>query len=83
MIKQIITMIHTVFPIVDNLKTIFSKKLDKNLINIYNIVDDSILPRLLDAGELTPEIASTVYQHIFSAEKMGSNLILVNLFFNF
>jgi len=73
----IITMIHTVFPIVDSLKTIFAKKLGNQSVTIYNIVDDSILPRIVAAGGLSSGIISTVYQHISSAEKMGSDLILV------
>jgi len=73
----IITMVHTVFPIVDNLKAIFAKKLGKQSVTIYNIVDDSILPRIINGSGLSPEIVSTVYQHISSAEKMGSDLILV------
>jgi len=73
----IITMIHTVFPIVDNLKAIFAKKLGNQSVTIYNIVDDSILPRIVAAGGLSSGIISTVYQHISSAEKMGSDLILV------
>jgi len=73
----IITMIHTVFPIVNNLKAIFEKKLGNQSATIYNIVDDSILPRILNNGSLSPEIVSTVYQHISSAEKMGSDIILV------
>jgi len=73
----IITMIHTVFPIVDNLKAIFKKNLGNQPTTIYNIVDDSILPRILNNGSLSPEIVSTVYQHISSAEKMGSDIILV------
>jgi len=73
----IITMIHTVFPIVDNFKAIFEKKLGNQPATIYNIVDDSILPRILNNGSISPEIASTVYQHISSAEKMGSDIILV------
>jgi len=73
----IITMIHTVFPIVDNLKAIFEKKLGNQSATIYNIVDDSILPRILNNGSISPEIASTVYQHISSAEKIGSAIILV------
>ena len=77
MITPIITMIHTVFPVVDNFKTIFAKKLGNQPATIYNIVDDSILPRIVAAGGLSSEIVSTVYQHISSAEKMGSNLILV------
>ena len=77
MTTPIITMIHTVFPVVDNLKAIFEKKLRNQPVTIYNIVDDSILPRIVAAGGLSSEIVSTVYQHISSAEKMGSNLILV------
>jgi len=73
----IITMIHTVFPIVDNLKAIFKKKLGNQPVTIYNIVDDSILPRILNNGSISPEIASTVYQHISNAEKIGSAIILV------
>jgi len=73
----IITMIHTVFPIVNNLKAIFEKKLGDQPATIYNIVDDSILPRISNNGSLSPEIVSTVYQHIFSAEKIGSDIILV------
>ena len=70
-------MIHTVFPIVDNLKAIFAKKLGNQSVTIYNIVDDSILPRIIADGGLSSGIISTVYQHICSAEKMGSDLILV------
>ena len=77
MATPIITMIHTVFPIVDNLKAIFAKKLGNQSVKIYNIVDDSILPRIVAAGGLSSGIISTVYQHISSAEKMGSDLILV------
>lgn len=77
MTKPIITMIHTVTPIVDNLKAIFKKKLGNSSATIYNIVDDSILPRILNNGSLSPEIISTVYQHISSAERMGSDIILV------
>ena len=77
MTTPIITMIHTVFPIVNNLKAIFEKKLGNQSATIYNIVDDSILPRILNNGSLSPEIVSTVYQHISSAEKMGSDIILV------
>ena len=77
MTTPIITMIHTVFPIVDNLKAIFEKKLGNQPATIYNIVDDSILPRILNNGSISPEIASTVYQHISSAEKIGADIILV------
>ena len=73
----IITMIHTVFPIVNNLKAIFIKKMGNQPVTIYNMVDDSILPRILNNGGLSPKIISNVYQHISSAEKMGSDLILV------
>jgi len=75
--KSIITMIHTVTPIVDNLKAIFKKKLGIQSATIYNIIDDSILPRILNNGSLSPEIVSTVYQHISSAERMGSDIILL------
>jgi len=44
LITPIITMIHTVFPVVDNFKAIFKKKLGNQPATIYNIVDDSILP---------------------------------------
>lgn len=77
MTTPIITMIHTVFPIVNSLKVIFEKKLGNQPATIYNIVDDSILPRILNYGSLSPEIVSTVYQHISSAERMGSDIILV------
>lgn len=77
MTKPIITMIHTVTPIVDNLKAIFKKKLGIQSATIYNIVDDSILPRILNNGSLSPKIISTVYQHISTAERMGSDVILV------
>jgi len=70
-------MIHTVTPIVDHLKAIFKKKLGTQTATIYNIVDDSILPRILNNGSLSPEIISTVYQHISSAERMGSDIVLV------
>src|SRR5665648_515589 len=70
-------MIHTVFPIVENFKAIFKKKLGNQPVIIYNIVDDSILPRIVAAGGLSSGIISTVYQHISSAEKIGADIILV------
>jgi len=73
----IITMIHTVFPIVDSLKAIFTRKMGNQPVIIYTIVDDSILPRIFDNDGLSPEIIGSVYQHISSAEKMGSDIILV------
>jgi len=60
-------MIHTVFPIVDSLKAIFTRKMGNQPVTIYNIVDDSILPRILNNDGLSAEIISNVYQHISSA----------------
>lgn len=77
MAKPIITMIHTVIPIVDTLKTIFKKNLGSDKITIYNIIDDSILPRITSFGGVSPKIIKSIYQHILVAEEIGSSLILV------
>ena len=74
---SIITIIHTVFPIVNYLTSIFKNESKPDSIKIYNIVDDSILPRILESGSISPDIIQSIYNHIISAEKLGSNIILV------
>ncbi|MFZ7132628.1 MAG: aspartate/glutamate racemase family protein [Eubacteriales bacterium] len=77
MSKPIITMIHTVFPIVNTLTTMFKEKLEDEKVIIYNIVDDSILPRITSSNGVSPKIIKSIYQHISVAEEIGSSLILV------
>jgi Asp/Glu/hydantoin racemase len=77
MSKPIVTMIHTVFPIVNNLTTMFKEKLGDQEIIIYNIVDDSILPRITSSNGVSTKIIKSIYQHISVAEDIGSSLILV------
>lgn len=75
--KPVITMIHTVFPIIAPLKKIFETSLKPGSFQLYNMVDDSIVPRILAAGSITPDITGTVFDHVASAARFGSDVIMV------
>lgn len=46
-------------------------------VDIFNIVDDSLIKQVISRGELTPSIARRVVDHIGSAEAAGADQILV------
>jgi len=46
-------------------------------VNIFNIVDDSLIKDVIDRGELTTQTARRVVDYVGSAEAAGADLILV------
>ena len=46
-------------------------------VDVFNIVDDSLIKDVIRRGELTPQTAHRAVQHIASAEAAGADYILV------
>ncbi|NBC24011.1 MAG: Asp/Glu/hydantoin racemase [Bacteroidetes bacterium] len=57
----------------------FQKLSDKYLqdVEVFNIVDDSLISDVIDEGRVTPNIACRVIGQVFLAEKAGADLIMV------
>jgi Asp/Glu/hydantoin racemase len=45
-------------------------------IRLINIIDDSLLPDVMEAGKITPEVTSRMIDYIVAAEKTGADAIL-------
>lgn len=58
---------------------IFQQLCSQNLpgVNVFNIVDDSLIKDVIDKGKLMPGTARRVVNHVASAEAAGADQILV------
>ncbi len=45
-------------------------------VRLINIVDDSLLPDVMEVGKITPEVTSRMVDYIVAAEKTGADAIL-------
>jgi Asp/Glu/hydantoin racemase len=45
-------------------------------VRLINIVDDSLLPDVMETGKITPEVTSRMIDYIVAAEKTGADAIL-------
>lgn len=73
--RKIITMVHTVLPVVDTMMQTFANDSRRSSVELYNIVDDAIIPRVRSLG--ISGVSRIVYQHLLAAEDHGSQVILV------
>ena len=69
-----ITLIHSIHSVIDRLMNEFSNSLPE--INIFNILDESLLPEFKAAGGLNNVAYQKVYRMVQSATESGSELIL-------
>jgi Asp/Glu/hydantoin racemase len=45
-------------------------------VRLINIIDDSLLPDVMETGKITPEVTSRMIDYIIAAEKTGADAIL-------
>lgn len=71
-----ITMVHTVFPVVASMTKLFAEKAKPGRIRLFNLVDDSLIPRL-KAGDDRAKLVRALYEHLVVAEDSGADVVLV------
>lgn len=72
--KKTVGLIHSVFVMVDPLKKLFSEIMPE--VRLINIVDDSILPEVINNGKITKNIIRRVCNYITILDKQGVDIIL-------
>lgn len=69
-----VAVIHTSFVSVEDLKSMFKEIMPQ--VQMVNIVDDSLLPEVIESGGLTPSVIRRICSYALQAEEMGVDLIL-------
>ena len=75
MAKKKLGLIHTSATLVPVFQQLCAAKLPN--VDVFNIVDDSLIKDVIARGELTPLTARRVLGHVASAEQAGADAILV------
>ncbi len=77
--KKKLCLIHTINRFMDIIYTPFAKPfLDENPeIEIFNIMDDSLLAETLKAGQLTNATAARILHYVYAAERNGADAVMV------
>src|SRR5690606_6726551 len=70
-------LIHTSATLVPIFQELVNTYLKDRDIEVFNIVDDSLIKNTIRENELTPNTARRVVEYIGSAEKAGADFILV------
>lgn len=73
--KTTLGLIHTSATLVPVFQTLCQEMLPN--INVFNMVDDSLIKDVISKGELTPATAKRVVNQVASAEAAGADYILV------
>jgi Asp/Glu/hydantoin racemase len=73
--KTTLGLIHTSATLVPVFQTLCQEMLPN--INVFNMVDDSLIKDVITKGELTPATAKRVVNQVASAEAAGADYILV------
>lgn len=68
-----IAVIHTSFVSVNDLKNLFNEIVPD--VKVFNIVDDSLLSEVIEAGGLTNRVTRRICAYALQAESMGVDLI--------
>lgn len=68
-------LIHTSATLVPVFQQLCKDKLPN--VDVFNIADDSLIKDVIKRGELTPQTARRVVQHVASAEEAGADFIMV------
>lgn len=77
--KKRLTLIHTVNSFMDLIYKPFAKPFEEENpdVEVFNIMDDSLLKETLAAGKLTNDVARRILNYAISAENMGADAIMV------
>lgn len=73
--KKTLGLIHTSATLVPVFQELCTAHLPN--VNVFNIVDDSLIKQVIANGELTPGVARRVVNHVGAAEAAGADHILV------
>jgi len=73
MIKKV-AIIHTSFVSIDVLKALCAKIIPE--VDVYNIVDDSLLKEVMENNGITSSIVNRLSNYVRSAESLGVNVVL-------
>lgn len=73
LVKKKVTVIHTSFVSVNDLKALFAKIIPEAQVN--HIVDDSLLAEVMANGTITPGIVKRVCNYALVAQEQGADLI--------
>jgi Asp/Glu/hydantoin racemase len=73
--KKTLGLIHTSATLVPVFQQLISQSLPD--VNVFNIVDDSLIKDVIAKGELTPQTARRVVDYVGSAETAGADFIMV------
>jgi Asp/Glu/hydantoin racemase len=68
-------LLHTSATLVPVFEQLCKAKLPN--LNVFNLVDDSLIKDVIKAGKLQPQVARRVAQHVAAAEDAGADYILV------
>ena len=69
-----VAVIHTSFVSVEDLKSMFKEIIPQ--VQMINIIDDSLLPEVIESGGLTPGVIRRICSYAIQAEEMGVDIIL-------
>jgi Asp/Glu/hydantoin racemase len=75
MAKKRLGLLHTSATLVPVFEKLCKDKLPN--VNVFNLVDDSLIKDVIACGELRPAVARRVAQHVAVAEDAGADFILV------
>ena len=73
--RKTLGLVHTSATLVPVFAQLCKDKLPN--VDVFNIADDSLIKDVIRRGELTPQTAWRVIQHVASAEEAGADYILV------
>lgn len=75
MAKQRLGLLHTSATLVPMFEQLCKSQLPN--VSVFNIVDDSLIKEVIACGELRPQTARRVVQHVTAAEDAGADFIMV------
>ena len=70
-----VACIHSTFVTVDDVKKLFTEKFPT--VQLINIVDDSLLPEVLEKKQLTPALVRRVCNYSLEAEALGASAVIM------
>ena len=77
--KKRLFLINTINKFMDIIYNPFAKPFAEENpdIEIFNIMDDSLLTDTLKAGQVTNDVASRILNYVYSAERAGADVVMV------
>lgn len=72
--EKLVAVIYTAFALVQPLKQLFHRLAPD--LGLMNIVDDSLLQEVLQAGEVSPRVVRRICGYIMAAEDAGASVIV-------